>query len=113
MANSPIFGSYGEELIKEDQIINKEFPWSPEDEYFNKENLWNFKDTSSISRNQEIEEIKEFLKIMEISDKTNDQITQELMDQLNFKPSRPILKAHNSSKDQKSNKIVKFNSINH
>ncbi|MBW0584945.1 hypothetical protein O181_124660 [Austropuccinia psidii MF-1] len=38
MANSPIFGSYGEELIKEDQIINEELHWSPEDEDFNKEN---------------------------------------------------------------------------
>ncbi|MBW0515592.1 hypothetical protein O181_055307 [Austropuccinia psidii MF-1] len=108
MANSPIFGSYGEELIKEDQIINEEFPWSPEDEDFNKENFWNFKDTSSISRNQEIEEIKELLEIMEISDKTNDQITQELMEQFNPKPSRPILKTHNSSKNQKLNKIVGF-----
>ncbi|MBW0593326.1 hypothetical protein O181_133041 [Austropuccinia psidii MF-1] len=108
MANSPIYGSYGEELIKEDKIINEELHWSPEDEDFNKENLWHFKDTSSISRNQEIEEIKELLKILEISDKTNDQITQKLMDQLNFKPSRPILKTHNSSKNQKSNKIVRF-----
>ncbi|MBW0581538.1 hypothetical protein O181_121253 [Austropuccinia psidii MF-1] len=108
MANSPTFGSYGEELIKEDPIINKELHCSPEDEDLNKENLWHFKNTSSISRNQEIKEIKELLKFLEVSDKTNEQITQELMDQLNFKPSRPILKRHNSSKNQKSNKIVRF-----
>ncbi|MBW0578200.1 hypothetical protein O181_117915 [Austropuccinia psidii MF-1] len=108
MANSQIFRSYGEELIKEDQIINEELPWSPEGEDFNKENLWHLKDTSSISTNQEIEEIKELPRIMEISDKTNDKIAQVLMDQLDFKPSRPILKTHNSSKNQKSNKIVRF-----
>ncbi|MBW0547647.1 hypothetical protein O181_087362 [Austropuccinia psidii MF-1] len=108
MANSPIIGSFGEALLKEDQIINEELHWSPENEDFNKENLLHLKDTSSISRKQEIKEIKETLNILEISDKTNAQITQELMDQLNFKPSGPILKTHNSSNDQKSSKIVRF-----
>ncbi|MBW0592694.1 hypothetical protein O181_132409 [Austropuccinia psidii MF-1] len=31
MANSPTFGSYGEELIKEHQIINEELLWSAKD----------------------------------------------------------------------------------
>ncbi|MBW0592779.1 hypothetical protein O181_132494, partial [Austropuccinia psidii MF-1] len=94
MANCPILGSYGEQLIKEDQINSEYSILEAEDDDFNKQNLWHLKDTSSTSRSQELQGTKELLKIMQISDKTNNQIVQELMDQLNFKPLKPILKTH-------------------